>query len=125
MINRIKVNGTLERCRTFDEGMPRGSVSLLLLSTIFISDLLSYFNESAMLSAYADEFAIACRMDNTEMVTTKRKREVDHVGRWREDVQLQLEISKCKVTAYSTDTVDSRLTVNAMPKLLACGKTAL
>ncbi len=46
---RVKVNGTLGRCRTFTEGLPPGSVLSTLLF-IFINDLLNQFDDSTMVS---------------------------------------------------------------------------
>ena len=60
-IARVQLNGVTRRCRTFKEGPPQGSVLSPLLFVIYINDFLGNFSESAMVSAYADDLALACR----------------------------------------------------------------
>ena len=60
-IARVQLNGVTGRCRTFKEGLPQGSVLSPLLFVLYINDLLGNFSESTMVSAYADDLALACR----------------------------------------------------------------
>ncbi len=59
------------------EGLPQGSVLSPLLFIIFINDLLDKFDDSTMVSAYADALAIAYRGANKELITAKLQAEVD------------------------------------------------
>ena len=58
-IARVQLNGVTGRCRTFKEGLPQGSVLLPLLFVLYINDLLGNISESTMVSAYADDLALA------------------------------------------------------------------
>ncbi len=57
----VKVNGTLGRWRTFNGGNAARISSLATIFIIFINDLLRQFDESTMVTAYADGLAKACR----------------------------------------------------------------
>ncbi len=100
---RVRVSGTLGRCRTFKEGLPQGSVPSTILFTIVINNLLDKFDDSTMASAYADDLAIACRGANKELITAKLQAEVDKMYRWSE----QLNTNKCAVAVFSNDSADS------------------
>ena len=60
-IARVQLNGVTERCRTFKEGLSQGSVLSPLLFVLYINDLLGNFSENTMVSAYADDLALAYR----------------------------------------------------------------
>ena len=59
-IARAQLNGVTRRCHTFKEGLPQGSVISPLLFVLYIINLLGNFSESTMVSAYADDLALAC-----------------------------------------------------------------
>ncbi len=59
-----------------------------------------------MVSAYADDLAIACRGANKEQITAKLQAEVDKVYRWGEDARLQPNTNKCEVAVFSNDPAD-------------------
>ncbi len=82
-----------------------------------------------MVSAYADDHAIACRGASKTEVTTSLQREVDKVASWSNDAKLQLNNTKCEVSTFSNDGADSaleppvllggcQLNVNRTPKFL-------
>ena len=60
-IARVQLNGVTGRCRTFKEGLPQGSVLSPLRFVLYINDLLWNVSESTMVTAYADDLALACR----------------------------------------------------------------
>ncbi len=55
--------------------------SLATLFIIFINDLLRQFDESAMVTAYADGLAKACRWASKKLMTANLRAEVDKVDR--------------------------------------------
>ena len=81
-IARVQLNGVTGRCRTFKEGLQLGSVLSTLLFVLYINDLLGNFSESTMVSAYADDLALACRGRKKEDVALRMQAEVDKVVSW-------------------------------------------
>ena len=71
-IARVQLIGATVRCRTFKEGLPQGSVLSPLLY-----DLLGNFSKSTMVSAYADDLALAFRGRKKEDVALRMQAEVD------------------------------------------------
>ena len=96
-IARVQLNGVTGRCRTFKEGLPQGSVLSQLLFVLYINVLLGNFCESTMVSAYADDLALACRGHKKEDVALRMQAEVDKVVSWSQKVRLTLNAAKCEV----------------------------
>ena len=76
-IARVRLNGETGRCRAFKDGLLQGSVLSPLLFVLYINDLLGNFSESTMVSAYADDLALACRDRKKEEVALRMQAEVD------------------------------------------------
>ena len=56
------------------------------LSYIYINDLLMQFEDTTLVSAYADDLAIACSGRSKIDMTKKLQKEVDEVVKWSADV---------------------------------------
>ncbi len=104
---RVKVIGTLGRSRNCKEGLPQGSVLSPLLFIIFTNDLLGQCEDATLVSAHADDIAIACRRVSKTEITTSLQREVDKVASWSNDAKLQLNNTKCEVFTFSNDGADN------------------
>ena len=87
-IARVLLNGVTGRCRSFKEGLPQGSVLSPILFVLYINDLLRNFSESTMVSAYADDLALACRGRKKEDVALRMQAEVDTVVSWSQQTRL-------------------------------------
>ena len=106
-------------CRTFKEGLPQGSVLSPLLFVLYINDLLANFCESTMVSAYADDLALACRGRKKEDVAKRMQAEVDKVVSWSQQARLTLNDAKCEVAFFSLDNAKAQwwpqITINGVP----------
>ena len=58
-VARVRVEESLSRARTFKEGVPHCSVLPPLLFVLFVHDLLGGFEKGILVSAYADDLALA------------------------------------------------------------------
>ena len=118
-IARVQLNGVTGRCRTFKEGLPQGSVLSPLLFVLYINDLLGNFSESTMVSAYADDLALACRGRKKEDVALKMQAEVDKVVSWIRQARLTLNAAKCEAAFFSLDNAEAQwrpqITINGVP----------
>ena len=74
---RVKMNGKIGRCHTYKESLPSSSVLPPLLFIIFINDLLSSFEQSKLVTAYADELALACSGRNKDGVEGRLQPNID------------------------------------------------
>ncbi len=106
---RVKVYGTLGRSINFKEGLPQESVLSPLLFIIVINDLLGQFEDATLVSAYADDLAIACRGASKTEITTSLQGEVATVASWSNDAKLQLNNTKCEVSTFSNYGADNGL----------------
>ena len=117
-IARVQFNWVTGRCRTFKEGLPQGSALLPPLFVLYINDLLGNFSESTMVSAYADDLALACRGRKKEDVALRMQAEVDKVESWSQQVRLTLNAAKCKVAFFSLDNAEAQwrpqITINGV-----------
>ena len=115
----IQLNGVSGRCRTFKEGLPQGSVLSPLLFVLYINDLLGNFSESTMVSAYADDLALANRGRKKEDVALRMHAEVDKVVSWSQQARLTINAGKCEVAFFSLDNAEAQwrpqITINGFP----------
>ena len=107
-IARVQLNRVTGRCRTFKEGLPQGSVLSPLLFVLYICVLLGNFSESIMVSAYADDLALACRGHKKEDVALRMQAEVDMVVSWSQQARLTLNAAKSEVTFFSLDNAEAQ-----------------
>ena len=118
-IARVQLNGVTGRCRTFKEGLPQGSVLSPLLFVLYINDLLWNFSESTMVSAYADDLALACRGRKKEDVALRMQAEVDKVVSWSQQALLTLNAAIWEVAFFSLDNAEAQwrtqITINGVP----------
>ena len=117
-IARVQLNGVTGRCRTFKEGLPQGSVLSPLLFVLYINDLLGNFCHSTMVSAYADDLALACRGRKKEVVALRIQAELDKVVRLRQQARLTLNAAKCEVAFFTQDNAEAQwrpqITINGV-----------
>ena len=57
---------------------------------LYINDHLGNFSESTIVSAYADDLALACRVRKKEDVALRMLAEVDKVVSWSQQARLTL-----------------------------------
>ena len=118
-IARIQLNGVTGRCRIFKEGLPQDSVLSPLHFVLYINDLLGNISESNMVSAYADDLALACRGCKKEDVALRMQVEVDKVVSWSQLARLTLNAAKCEVAFFSLDNAEAQwrpqITINGVP----------
>ena len=116
---RVRVNAKVGRSRTFKEGLTQGSVLSPLLFVIYINDLLMQLEDTTLVSAYADDLAIACNgRSNTDM-TKKFQKEVDKIVKWSDHARLTLNTNKCEVSFFSLCTAEAswqpHITIRGLP----------
>ena len=58
-----------------------------------------------MVSAYADDLALACRGSKKEDVALRMQAEVDKVVNWSQQARLTLNAAKCEVAFFSLHTL--------------------
>ena len=86
---------------------------------IYINDLRMQFEDTTLVSAYADDLAIACGGSSKTNMTKKLQKEVDKVVRWIDDASLTLNINKCEVSFFSLCTAEAswqpHITIRGLP----------
>jgi len=78
-----------------------------LLFVIDINDPIGGFDKNTLVSAYADDLAIACRGRNKTAVTAKLQEETNRVVQWSETLRLQLNSVKCETTIVTLDATEA------------------
>ena len=90
-----------------------------LLFVIYINDLLMQFEDTTLVSAYADDLAIACSGRSKIDMTKKLQKEVDKVVKWSDDARLTLNTNKCEVSFFSLCTAEAswqpHITIRGLP----------
>ena len=118
-IARVQLNRVTGRCRTFKEGLPQCSVHSPLLFVLYINDLLGNFSESTMVSAYADDLALACHGRKKEDVALRMQAEVDNAVSGSQQARLTFDAAKCEVAFFSLDNAEAQwrpqITINGVP----------
>ena len=128
-IASVKLNGVTERCCTFKDGLPQGSVLSPLLFVLYVNDLLGNFSESTMVIACADDLALACRGRKKEDVALRMQAEVDKVVSWSQQARLTINAAKCEVAFFSLDNSEAQwrlqITINGVPPSCTTSQTFL
>jgi ribonuclease HI len=104
---RVSYDGVESRERTMAEGLPQGAVLSPTLFIVFVDDLLGRISEEAMVSAYADDLAIAVTNTSKEIAQEEMQVEVSLVEEWSREWILKLNPDKCEVCLFSTDTSEA------------------
>ena len=107
-IARVRVNGSTGRSRTFKEGLPQGAVLSPLLFITYSNDLLDSFDDATLVSAFADDLALACKGRRKEDVEMRMQPEVDKVAEWSGKNFLKLNATKCEVSFFTMDSAEAR-----------------
>ena len=107
---RVRVDGALSRVRVFKQGLPQGAVLSPLLFISFLDDLLGVFEEDTLVSAYADDLALATCSQKKEEAKEKMQREVDKVVAWSRKSGLTLNTGKCETCLFTPSTAECKWT---------------
>ena len=116
---RVRVGDELGRTRVLREGVPQGAVLSPLLFIIFIDDLLDRFKGDTLVSAYADDLALAVSGSKKEVIETDMQEEVDKVAEWSKEYGLTLNIGKCEACLFTPSTAEYKW----KPTLTIAGQT--
>jgi hypothetical protein len=104
---RVRVEEDRSRRRVMREGLPQGAAISPLLFIIFINDLLGLFEPDTLVSAFADDLALACSDRYRGTAQERMQREVVKVEEWSVKWGLQLNVEKCESFLFSTDTSEA------------------
>jgi ribonuclease HI len=105
---RVRLNGVVSDVRAFPQGLPQGSVLSPLLFLFIINSLKARLPDSLHVSLYADDVALlASDVDKTE-AASRVQEGVQQVWGWSAERKLNLNLSKCEVSFFSTDTHESK-----------------
>ena len=83
-IGRVRFENTIGRARVMREEVPQGAVLSPLLFITFMNDMLDRFEDDTVVSAYADDLALAVTGSNKEDLEIRMQGEVDKVVEWNE-----------------------------------------
>ena len=97
----VRVGDTHSRKRVYREGLPQGAVLSPLLFTIYVNDL-EKFSEGTLVSAFADDLAIACSHTKKETALEAAQAETDVVVEWSRRWRLTLNVGKCETCIFTT-----------------------
>lgn len=101
---RVRMGEEMSRPRKFKEGLPQGAVLSPMLFLMFIDDLLWSFEGSTLVSAYADDLALAVSAANKNIAEELMQREIEKVEDWSKRWRLNLNVEKCECNLFTTDT---------------------
>ena len=107
---RVRADGALSRVRVFREGLPQRAVLSPLLFITFVDDLLGVFEEDTLVSAYADDLALATSSHKKEEAAEKMQTEVDKVVAWSRRSGLSLNTGKCETCLFTSSTAEYKWT---------------
>ena len=88
------------------EGVPQGAVLSPLLFITFLDDLLQQFEEGTLVSAYADDLALAVGGSRKEDLEERMQREEDKVVEWSSRSGLTLNTGKCEACLFTPSTAE-------------------
>ena len=105
-IVRVRVEDSKSRSHVMREGAPQGAVLPPLLFITFLDNLLYGFAPDTLVSAYADDLALAVSGNPKEETERRMQTEVDKVVRWSRDSGLALKIGKCESCLFTPSTAE-------------------
>ena len=105
---RVRLNRATSRTLQFQEGLPQGSVLSPLLFLFFINSLVSRLPPESVKSLFADDVALLRQHSNKELAAEALEEDVNVVWRWSQEKKLRLNISKCEVSFFSSDSHESK-----------------
>ena len=83
-IGRVRFENIIGGARVMREEVPQGAVLSPLLFITFMDDMLDRFEDDTVVSAYADDLALAVTGSNKEDLEIRMQGEVDKVVEWNE-----------------------------------------
>ena len=104
---RVRLNGVTGESRLFREGLPQGSVLSPLLFLFYINSLRDRLPEGIGVSLYADDVAIWASSPRKGEAASLVEVGVRTVWMWSRERKLTLNLSKCEVSFFSTDSHES------------------
>ena len=87
-------------------GEPFGSTAALGRFITFLDDLLHRFEEGTLVSAYADDLALAVEGSRKEDLEERMQTEVDKVVEWSSRSGLTLNTGKCEACLFTPSTAE-------------------
>ena len=105
---RVRLGGGVSRTRLFREGLPQGSVLSPLLFLFVIDGLRPRLPPGVEVSMYADDVALWASHRDKAVAASKVEEAVDVVWRWSQEKKLMLNLGKCEVSFFSTDTHEAK-----------------
>ena len=99
----VRFGTTTSKARVFKEGLPQGSVLSPLLFLIFTNDLLTSFEPTTLVSAFADDLAVACTGVNKNELAEMSQWEINKVEAWSRRWRLTLNPTKCETALFTYD----------------------
>ena len=105
---RVRLGGKVSRSRLFREGLPQGSVLSPLLFLFVIDGLRQHLPPGVHISMFADDVALWASHSVKTVAASKVEEGVAAVFRWSQEKKLMLNLGKCEVTFFSTDTHEAK-----------------
>ena len=105
---RVRLGGGVSKPRLFREGLPQGSVLSPLLFLFVINGLRQRLPPGVEVSMYADDVALWASHRDKAVAAAKVEEAVGVVFRWSQEKKLMLNLGKCEVSFFSTDTHEAK-----------------
>ena len=118
---RVKVKNTLGKSFAIHQGLPQGAVLSVspLLFLLFIDDLSTVVPVHTDPSLFADDAALSSTHKEKQVASDNLQEAITAVEKWSSSKKLQLNVEKCEVTFFSTNTHEISKFV---PKITLHGK---
>ena len=101
---KVRLGGAFSKNRLFREGVPQGSVLAPLLFLFVIDSLNDRLPVGLSVSLFADDVALWASDPCKEVAASLVEEGVREVWRWSKEKKLNLNIEKCEVGFFTSDT---------------------